>query len=113
MFDKKLLFLFGCIPARMLLAYFTTVVPLEYLKYYGLILLAISIGFFWLYFTNTRLDAPEAGGTTWWSSFRPIFGALYLIAAIYCFQGKQNLAWIPLAIEIIFGLILFILNELK
>jgi hypothetical protein len=62
---------------------------------------------FYLYFTNGRLNATEAGGTTWWANYRPIIGLLYLIAAILSFQKKKNLIWIPLTIDIVFGLILF------
>jgi hypothetical protein len=63
-----------------------------------------------LYFTNMRLDAPESGGKTWWADFRPLHGMLYLCAAIYAFK-ENKLATIPLAIDVIFGLILFIYFE--
>jgi len=31
----------------------------------------------------------------------------YIAAAIYAFQGKRKLIWIPLAMDIIFGTIIF------
>ena len=101
------LFLFGCIPLRILLAYIGKVLPLKFLPYYGIILMTMGLGFLILYFTNGRLDAPEAGGKTWWASYRLLIGMFYLAAGIYSIQGKQNLVWIPLAMDIIFGLIIF------
>lgn len=104
------LFIFGCIPVRIFLAYISTKVP--NLPLFGCLLLAISLSFLILYFTNTRLHAPEAGGTTWWHKFRIIHGMLYLTAAIYAFQGKQDLVWIPLAIDVILGLVLYLSKPL-
>ena len=106
--DSKTLFLLGCIPARLSLIWISQKLPEKYLKYFGFVLLCMALGFFYLYFTNSRLNAKEAGGDTWWADLRIIFGALYMIAAIYCFQGKKNLVWIPLTMDVIFGLAIFI-----
>jgi hypothetical protein len=100
------LFLLGCIPARLLLVFLSTKIPKDKLVYFGILLLTISMSFLYLYFTNNRLSAPEAGGITWWSQLRLIHGLLYLTAAIYAIQGK-DLVWIPLLIDVIFGLISF------
>jgi xanthine/uracil permease len=81
----------------------------DLLVYHGVLLLAISLSFLWLYFTNGRMNAPEAGGFTWWSKYRLIHGMLYLTAAIYAFQ-KNNLAYIPLLIDVILGFILALLK---
>lgn len=105
---NKLYFLLLCIPARILLLLISQWLPSEYLKWYGLVLLTISIGFLYLYFNNLRLNAPEANGNTWWADYRLIIGLLYLGSAIYSFQGKKILIMIPLAIDIILGLFLFI-----
>jgi len=102
-----LYFLIGCIPIRILMASIPNVINKNYLFYYSFILLAISIGFLNLYFNNLRLNAFEGGGITWWSDYRLIHGMLYLTAAIYSYQMK-SIAWIPLAIDVIFGFILFI-----
>jgi len=103
------LFLFGCIPVRVFLAYISTKVP--NIELFGVILLIMSLGFLWLYFTNSRLNAREAGGPTWWHNFRLIHGLLYLAAAIYAFQGKQDLVWIPLTIDVVVGLILHLAKD--
>lgn len=106
--DKSIyLFLFGCIPVRILLSILPLYIDKKTLFYYGIGLLIISLSFLYLYFTNQRLDAYEAGGNTWWAKFRIIHGLLYLCAAIYALQG-QRIAWIPLSIDTFIGLVLFI-----
>ena len=106
--DKSILyFLIGCIPIRILFAALPTFIDKNYLFYYSFILFAIAIGFLYLYFNNLRLNAYEGGGKTWWAEYRLIHGMLYLIAAIYAFQMK-SLAWIPLAMDVTLGLLLFV-----
>ena len=109
--NSALLFLFGCIPVRILLVYISTIIPLDKLKFFGVPLLLVSLGFLYLYFTNGRLNAPEAGGVTWWSNIRIIHGLLYLAASIYAFQGKP-FVWIPLSLDLIFGFIAFIIFKI-
>jgi len=79
----------------------------SWLPFYGLVLLAIAIGLLYLYFTNKRLHAPEAGGDTWWAKYRILHGLLYMSAAIYAFN-KSQLASLPLFIDILLGLVLFV-----
>lgn len=79
----------------------------------GLIFLCISVGFLYLYFTNERLNATEAGGKTWWHNFRLLHGLLYLCASIYVLWNINNIdliryASIPLVIDVIIGLFFFI-----
>lgn len=103
---RVMLFLLACIPARIILAIVPRYINKKYLHYYGVVLLTISFGFLYLYFNNLRLNAPEGGGKTWWSQYRLIHGLLYLTAAIYAIQGKRT-AWVPLSIDVAFGLGLF------
>lgn len=103
-------FLLGCIPVRLLLVFLSTKIPKDLYFYFGLVLLTMSLGFLYLYFTNSRLNAPEAGGITWWSHLRLIHGLLYLAAAIYALQGK-DIVWIPLLIDVIFGLSAFTIHH--
>jgi hypothetical protein len=58
-----------------------------------------------------RQNAFEAGGITWWANYRIIHGLLYLIAAIYAFN-KYRSAWIPLTLDVLIGLSLFIHKRL-
>ena len=101
------LFLLACIPLRIFLAWISTKIPLQYIGIFATLLLAMSLGFLFLYFTNGRQVAAEAGGVTWWADYRLLIGLLYLAAATYAFQGRTDLVWIPLTIDVIFGLIVF------
>ena len=105
-------FLLLCIPARILIALGSQFIPDKYLKLYGIVLGLIGLSFLYLFITNSRLSAPEAGGKTWWAQFRILIGFFYITAAVYAFQGKRDLIWIPLAIDIIFGIIIFGIRHL-
>ena len=105
-------FLFLCIPVRILIALASLYIPDKYLNLYAAALLLIGLAFIYLFITNSRLNAPEAGGKTWWAQFRLLIGLFYIAAAIYAFQGKRNLIWIPLAMDIVFGTIIFALKHL-
>ncbi len=107
-----LLFLLVCIPLRILFTIATQYVSKEYLKYFGHIFLLMATSFFYLYFTHSRLYSQEAGGVTWWAPLRLIIGLFYFSAAIYAFQGRRDLVWIPLSMDIIFGLIIFAMRHL-
>jgi hypothetical protein len=107
--NSILLFLFACIPARLLLAWYSTKV--SNLKLFGALLFVMALSFLYLYFTGSRLQAPEAGGSTWWAGQRLVIGLLYLAAAIYAIQGKRDLVKIPLLIDVAFGLVLFYMRH--
>lgn len=109
---RILLFLIGCIGFRVILAVLPLYLSKKMLPYIGLVILIISLSFLYLYFTNGRLEAPEGGGKTWWAKFRLIHGLLYLTAAIYLLQ-EERLASIPLFIDVILGLTLFIFNKIE
>lgn len=106
-----LLFLLACIPARIIIALLPLYIDTSYLPYYGTLLLLPAFGFLYLYFNNLRLNAPEAGGTTWWAEYRIIHGMLYLTASIYALQEKR-LAWVPLTIDVALGLVLFLFRHI-
>ena len=106
-------FLFLCIPARILIALGSKFVPDKYLIFYGIFLLLIGLSFIYLFVNNLRLNSPEAGGETWWAPFRILIGFFYITAAVYAFQGRRNLIWVPLVMDIVFGIIIFSLKHLK
>ena len=94
-------------PLRMLIAWSSMRIHLQYLPVFGLVFLAMAIGIMYLYFTGSRMQALEANGDTWWASYRLIIGMLWLTAAIYAIQRRRDLIWIPLAIDIALGLAIF------
>jgi len=99
MVSPVLLFSLVCIPTRLLLALYSDRIP-------PVVFLLIGLSFVYLYFTNGRLSAPEAGGKTWWAQYRIIIGLLYLTAALYGFQGKMDLVKYPLLVDVAFGIFL-------
>jgi hypothetical protein len=104
-------FLFGCMPARIILTLLPLYINKTWLFYYGFVLASIALSFLYLYFANMRLNAFEAGGHTWWANFRLLHGFLYLVASIYAFQGLQ-ITWLPLFIDTLLGLGLFLNKRL-
>ena len=104
------LVLFGCIPFRIFLAYISTKIPEDKLPLFAIPLLLVSLGFLTLYFTKNRMNPQESGtGIAWWSNLRLVHGLFYLMAAVYAFQ-KKDIVWIPLTMDITFGIIVFIVH---
>ena len=100
-------FLLFCITARLALVYLAKNIPNKFLHYLGLVTLLPAIGFLYLYFTNTRLNAKEGGGKTWWHNIRIFHGFLYLLFSILAIKKNKN-AWIVLGIDVLFGFIMFL-----
>lgn len=114
---RRALFFGLCIPIRIIFAILPQIdgklknffgsdksVKLFY-KAMAVLLFLISCGFFYLYYTNGRLNALEGGENTWWSKLRLIHGYLYTCAAIYIYRGNIKYASIPLTIDVVIGLI--------
>ena len=104
------LFLLGCIPLRFFLVYLARVLPADNLKLFSLPLFLMAFGFLYLYFTNGRLQAPEAGGVTWWAPLRLVHGLLYLAAAVYAYQASP-VAWVPLLVDVCMGLVVYLIHN--
>jgi hypothetical protein len=111
--NSILAFLFLCIPVRIGIALASLYIPEDYLNFYAIYLLITGLTVIYLFFTNSRPYAPEANGPTWWAPYRLIIGMFWLTASIYAFQGKRNLIWIPLAMDIVFGIIIFAIKRLN
>jgi len=100
-------FLLGCIPVRTYLALLPLRLNLTWLRYYSFILFTQAFTFMYLYFFKMRERAFEAGGVAWWGNYRFLHGLTYLVAAILAFN-KNRSAWIPLIIDVVMGLVLFL-----
>ena len=77
-----LLFLFGCIGTRCLLAYVAKAINPDYLPYMGYVALIISLSFIYLFlFGNKTADGQlEWSGDKkiWWNNLRVVHGINYL-----------------------------------
>ena len=105
---RNLLFLFGCLPVRILLICLAKYLPQVYLRYMGYVALLPAIGFLVIYMTNSRKTGPEVfGGKIWWNNLRPIHGILYFLFAYMAINSLSG-AYIPLLIDFIIGFTAFI-----
>lgn len=110
---RLVLFLFICIPLRLVLAYLPSVLNPIYMGYLSVVVGLMAFGTLYLAFTNSRLHAAEGGGVTWWAPYRFVHGMLLLTAFIYLYRKDRN-ASIPLLMDVLFGIVLFfVLRVLK
>ena len=106
---RFLLFLLGCIPARLALVIIAAILSLKTRKYLTIITLPIAIGFLWLYFTKSRLTGGEVfGSKIWWHKFRIVHGLLFLTFSILALLSIKY-SWIILLVDVFLGLLLFLL----
>ena len=105
---RIVLFLGGCIPARLLLTAVAKYSPVYYLPYIGMVTLVIAIGFLYLYFTGKRRTGAETqGAPIWWMKMRIFHGLMYLLFSIMAFMRMKN-AYIVLLLDTLVGLLLFL-----
>ena len=106
---RFLLFIIGCIGTRSLLVYIAKNTNKTYLSYMGYIALLPAIGFFYLFFSGTRKTGAEVfGDKIWWNNLRPIHGLLYTLFAYNAIIGNNN-SWIYLLVDVLLGLISFLI----
>jgi hypothetical protein len=106
---RFLLFLFGCIGLRSLFVYIAKNVNAQFLMYMGYLALIPAIGFIYIFLTGTRQTGVEVfGEKIWWNNLRPIHGLMYLLFSYNAIIGNKN-AWVYLLIDVIIGLISFLI----
>ena len=107
--QRWLLFLFGCIPARLALVYLAKNISIDYLPILGYITLIMGISFAYLFLSGTRQTGAEVfGDKIWWNNLRPIHSIFYLIFSYYAIN-KMREGWIYLLYDVIFGLFSFLI----
>jgi len=106
-----LLFIFGCIITRSIFVIIALKIPKIYLPYFGLIGIAIGLGFIYTFITNKK-KGSTFGQKAWWHYLRPIHALLYLIFG-YLAINKNNYSFIPLLVDVLLGLFSFIIYHLK
>lgn len=121
-FRRMLLFIFGCIGLRSLMAYMSytrgnTKTPLLNLttnQILAIFTLIAGIGFMIIYYGGYRKTAYEAGGKVWWNKIRHIHGLLYLLFTISVFTNyglKQP--WKLLLTDVIIGTLFYVFHKIK
>jgi hypothetical protein len=110
---RFLLFLIGCIGTRALFVYIAKNASSKYLPLLGYLALLPAIGFLYIYFTGSRKTGGEVfGEKIWWNDLRPIHSLIYFLFAYNAIIGN-NKAWIYLLVDVIFGLISFLIFHFK
>jgi hypothetical protein len=108
---RVLMFLIGCIGTRSLFVIIAKYVNTQYLKYLGYLALLPAIGFIYIYLTGSRKTGPETfGEKIWWNNLRPIHSMLYFLFAYNAINGNKQ-AWIYLLVDVLFGLISFLIHH--
>ncbi|ATZ80377.1 hypothetical protein BMW23_0320 [Bodo saltans virus] len=109
---RMLLFLCVCIVIRIILVYAAKNINIEYLPYMGYFGLMLSIGFMYIYLTNSRQTGAEVfGDKIWWNSLRPIHSILWGLFA-YNAINKNDDAWAYLAVDVFVGFVGFAGHEI-
>ena len=106
---RFLAFLLLCIPVRIGFVFIAKKVDIKYLPYLGYLAILPAIGFAYIYISGKRKTGGETfGQKIWWNNLRPLHSILYFIFA-YLALKKSNNAYIPLLLDVIIGLISFII----
>ena len=104
-----LLFLIGCIGVRSLFVIIAKYINVKYLKYLGYLALLPATGFMYIYLTGVRNNGLGAfGEKIWWNHLRPVHSILYFLFAYNAIIGNKQ-AWIYLLVDVIIGLISFLI----
>ena len=103
---RQLYFWLGCIPTRILFVIIAYYLPIEYLPYFGILTIAISLGFIRAYFFSEK-NTGFFEGDVWWNNLRLVHSMNYLLFSIGAFS-KYEYSWIFLLIDLLIGIISFI-----
>lgn len=104
--NKSVVFLIGCIGARLAISITAKNVSKQNLKYMGYLFLIPAIGIITLYIADLRTHGFEAQGKIWWNKVRPLHGVLFLLFSIYAIK-QEDFAWMVLLFDTLIGLLIW------
>jgi membrane protein insertase Oxa1/YidC/SpoIIIJ len=105
---RFLLFIFGCVVARLLFVYIAKNIKSKYLPILGYLSLIPAFGFIYIYYNNLRKTGQEVfGDKIWWNDIRHIHSFLYFLFFFMAINRNKN-SWIVLLIDVLFGLTMFL-----
>lgn len=104
---RNLLFLIGCLGVRGMLVVAAYLLPLNYLKYLGFIMLLFAAGFGGTWALGLRQGPLGGFGTKmWWQEHRLYHAINFLAFAILAIK-KNRFSWLILLFDWILGLSFF------
>ena len=106
-----LLFLVGCIGARTLFMLAAKNICLKYLPLMGYVAAIPAFGFAYIYITKARTKGI-LGQDAWWDDMRPVHSLLYSLFAYNAIMKNRD-AWMFLLIDVIIGLVNFLLHHYR
>jgi hypothetical protein len=110
-YNKKIvLFVFGCLLVRLSFALISKNINKKMLPLLGKIAIIPSIGLLVLYFGDLR-QRGALNQKIWWNNLRPLHSILYF-TFVYLALNKNDKAYIPLLLDVLIGLLVFINNNL-
>ena len=106
---RFLLFLICCIGLRSLFVVIAKNIDIKYLPYLGYLALLPTLGFIYIFATDSRKTGAEVfGEKIWWNNLRPVHALLYGLFAYNAINKNHN-AWIYLLIDVLIGLSSFLI----
>jgi hypothetical protein len=106
---RALLFLLGCVPARLALVLAALRLPT------GLVAAGLAIpaaGMALIYATGARKTGAETlGAPIWWNQLRPVHAGAYALAAGLLLRRRRAAAAWVLGADVAFGLVAFVVHH--
>tara|TARA_B100001059_G_C17617524_1_gene467776 strand:+ start:401 stop:748 length:348 start_codon:yes stop_codon:yes gene_type:complete len=106
---RILLFIFGCIFARLLLIIITKNIALKNLPYLSPLFLTMGLGFLH-YFISKKDKGFTFDQKAWWHFLRPLHSILYIITAYFAYTKNKN-TYLVLTADLFIGIVFFILHH--
>lgn len=105
---RQLLFLLGCIPARLLIAYLAYSRP-DLLPILAKFALVVSAAWIFIWAFDLRKTGVEVfGGKIWWNNLRPVHALLWLWFASKAVSSDKKAAYKILLLDALVGLTAFV-----
>jgi len=110
---SQLLFLFCCIPTRILFVFLASglLISRDYLPYFALLILPFIIMTSLIYLFQYRKSGWETfGEPIWWDSLRPVHASLYFLFFLLALR-KSKYSWLPLLLDVMLGSVAFLIHH--
>jgi hypothetical protein len=112
--QRVILFLFGCVGARVGIAYISSIASTRVLSALAVVAATIAIGFSILFLFGLRKTGIETGGKPiWWNNLRPIHAVMYGLFAYFAWNNRGDVAAWILLMDVAIGLFAFIVHHTR